>query len=97
MANVFVGTPPVWIIDTASATPVSTDFLRVALIVWEAGTVAAAGDECKVTDAAGNVVYDVFGTGADFEEFPRTLPRFFSMSGLAVPTLAHGKVYIYMQ
>lgn len=97
MSNVFGKTPPVWIIDTASSTAVSTDLLRVDQIIWVAGTGSAQDDECKVTDAAGHVIYDQFATGADYDSYPAKFPAYMNVIGLAVPTLAHGKVYIYLK
>lgn len=97
MGNVFVGTPPVWTIDTASSTPVSTDTLRIDSIKWVPGTAGAAGDECKVTDAAGNVIFDEFATGAEEDLFQLKMPDKTNTIGLAVPTLGHGKVWIYLK
>ncbi len=98
MANNFLGSPPLWIIDTASATPVSTDSLRIYRIRWVGGAGVGLGNECQVTDAAGNVIFDDFATGADYSSPDTVFPeKDWSIRGLAVPILATGKVYIYLK
>lgn len=98
MSNTFNTTPPQWVIDTPSATPLATDLYRIAAIVWVPGTAAVAGNECKVTDSAGVVtVFDQFATGASEDIFEVTYPRHYNAQGLTVPTLAAGKVYIYFR
>jgi len=98
MSNSYNGTPPQWVIDTASATAITTDVVRLAKIEWVPGASALQGDECKVTDAAGNAIhFDMFATGAYQDVFDSTFPRWYNSQGLKVPTLTHGKVYITLQ
>lgn len=98
MANIFEGTPPIWILDTVSATPVTTDSIRIYRIVFEPGTASVAGDECLLKDAAGNTIFDEFSTGADFESIDRTFDtnKGKNFTGLILATLTRGRVFIYL-
>lgn len=98
MANVYGGTPPIWVIDTASATAITTDPTKIFRIRWVAGGSAVAGNECKITtnDATPLVIFDEFATGADYETIDMTLPKDTIANGIIVPTLAAGKVYLYL-
>lgn len=98
MANTFQGSPPIWVLDTASGTPVSTDQVRISRIRWVAGPASAAGGECKITDAAGNLIFDEFSTGADFEtpDFAFDKDKGKSFIGVILSVLASGKVYVYL-
>jgi hypothetical protein len=98
MANSTLGTGP-WIIDTASATPITTDAIRIKQIVWVPGSGAVAGNECKVTDNSATpiVYYDQFATGASEDAVPRVIDTDYPTNGLIVPTLGAGKVYVYLK
>lgn len=98
MANVYNASPNVWIVDTASSTAISNEVLGIDQIIWESGASGVGGDEAVVetNDATPKIIYDVFATGADFEEYGHKFPKNFHVQGLIVPTLAHGKLYIYL-
>lgn len=96
MANSYQGSPPIWILDTASATAITADELRIDRIVWETGASGVQGDECLILDNHGNTIVDLFAAGA-YQDVIRCFPRFFNVRGLVLSTLSHGKVYIYMQ
>lgn len=90
----------VYIIDTPGAGDIEPAAVGVTIakIRWVGGTASVANDECKVTDANDNVFYDAFATGANYTEsddfaFRNRSKR--TLDGLRVPTLGHGKVYIY--
>jgi len=98
MANTFGASPPIWILDTPSATPVSLEWIRIYRIRWVAGGSSVEGDECLIEDQNGKVIFDEFSTGADYETIDMTLDahKGKSINGLTLPTLANGKVYIYL-
>jgi hypothetical protein len=85
-----------WVVDTASATPITSDAVRVAKFRWVGGT--TAGHECKITNAAGTaILFSSFAAGANHvDEQTHEIHTLFA-AGLAVPTLASGKVYIYFK
>lgn len=97
MANVYLGSPPVWIIDTPSAAAITGEWTRIARIVWGNGTIGVQGDECTVTDAAGNAIFDKFAPGADASlETHFDTNKGKSFHGVKVTTLGHGVVRIYL-
>jgi hypothetical protein len=71
--------------------------VRLMGIMWDCGTSGATGDRCVVTDSAGNSIFEstvitsLAGTPA-FVDFPFPL----TVKGLKVPTLTHGKVFLYL-
>jgi hypothetical protein len=90
MAN--VSRDNVWVIDTASADPISTDDIYIHALRW-VSTAASAGDQVVVTNAAGDVVWEAFATGANYTEESQVPLRI--TDGLAVPTLDSGILYLY--
>jgi hypothetical protein len=87
------------VIDTASATAVWNDTIYIDKIDYVTPT-GSAGDECKVTDKAGTtVIFDSFASGSNQGGIDRTsMPTAgigLFVTGIAVPTLTSGKVYIY--
>jgi hypothetical protein len=54
---------------------------------------AAAGNECQIQDSQGNVIYDVFATGADYVDSQR-YEKMPMVNGLVVQTLANCTVYV---
>lgn len=90
MANVY--RDQVWIIDTASATPITEDDVYIQALRW-VSTAASAGDEVVVTNADGDTVWQSFATGANYIEESQVPLRI--TDGLAVPTLDSGILYLY--
>ena len=84
----------VMILDTAAA--VTTNQYLVTGFRYVSAT-AAAGDECKVSDSAGNVWFDSFATGADWEDAQTVNTGGIMMNGVTVTTLTSGKVYVYFK
>lgn len=78
-----------WMIDAAAA--ISTDRLRILGFRWVAG--ATAGDQCIVTDAAGNVIWESVAAGADYVESDM-FPAARMYKGLTVTTLDSGRLYV---
>lgn len=90
-----------WFIDTASATPITTNEVVIQRIVC-LGDASAAGDQAIVQDGSGKVIARFRATGAQFkdtEQFHgdsshRAEARF---TGLIVPTLTGGmQLYIHL-
>jgi hypothetical protein len=96
MSNVLNKNPLV--IDTAGATVLFTDILYIKEIRWVVGVSGVADDGCSVTDQNSNVIFAAFASAKDTE-----YSTYFGAGdeaqradGLIVPTLAHGKLYIYL-
>lgn len=96
MANVTKGTGP-WVIDTASATAITSDAVAIDHILFESGTTGAADDECKFTDNTSTpiVIMDVFATGAD-QSIDVKMSKV-PINGLVCTVLTHGKAYVYLR
>lgn len=89
MPNVFQ--EHIWILDTQSSDPVTTDDVFIDAIRWVAEG-AAAGSNVILTNAAGQVVWESVATGVNYVEESRVpvLSR-----GLIVDTLDSGTLYLY--
>ena len=87
MANNFTARP--WVIDTAAATVLTGMKLRVKSFRWVGA--AAAGQACIVQDASGREVWKSLSNGANFID--ESLKEE-DMTGLVVPTLDAGKLYV---
>ena len=92
MSNSLTGN--VWVVDTASADPILTDWAGIRKIEWIGGT--TAGHECVVQDQNGRVVFRRLAQGAN-QDITETYPERFGkqVDGLIVPTLTSGVVYIH--
>jgi hypothetical protein len=90
MANDLTKIP--WIIDTAAATVLSTDRLRVGIIRWEGATTLAHA--AVVQDAAGREVWSDQADAANYES--ETYPER-DIEGLKVPTLGSGRLKIWLR
>lgn len=94
MANITTVNP--WLIDTASATAVSNDRLKVQSFRWVGGS--TAGHQCIVKDKAGNQVWESVAAGANhIDDSSAVAPNGFDVNGLAVTTLGSGKLSIYFK
>ncbi len=104
MANAFSGN--VWLIDTAASTAIAPSTAKVIIraLRWVIAASGAAADRCVVQDGAGNAitefinlgvgntpVYTYYDTG--IVEMPHSANQF---NGFLVPTLTHGKLYVYL-
>ena len=100
MSNVLTGNPLV--LDTAAAAAVLSGPLNITKIRWvDYNNDIADGDQAVVQDAAANSVWEARCTtvGAGTTTPPGAESNFvpaFRTSGLLVPTLTHGKIYIYL-
>lgn len=91
MANNFTSNP--WIIDTAGATVLSNDLLRVRGVRWVGGT--TAGHQAIITNAAGKVMWESLASGANNVEADNIQGSpGANWAGLVVPTLGSGRLYI---
>ena len=91
MANDLTKNP--WVVDTASATAILSDWADVRSIQWIGG--AIAGDEAVVQDKDGRVIWRRLAGGAN-QNFETEFEGRFGMpvNGLKVPTLTSGTIYI---
>lgn len=89
MSNVLTGNP--WVLDTASATPVSLARVKISGIRWIGAT--AAGHQVVVTDAGGGRIWSSMASRANYVEAydPRSERLY---TGLAIPTLDSGVLEI---
>lgn len=88
MSNVLTQSP--LIIDTAAVTILKTGPICIDVIRWVGATTAA--HTAVVQDAAGNVIWASHAPTTNHTE-ESVLEKWFN--GLAAPTLASGKLYIY--
>lgn len=80
-----------WVLDTASATPVTQDVIE-ATIRWVAPA-ASAGDRVEIQDKNGDPVWESVASGANYVE---ESPFSFHADGLIFATNeGGGKVYLY--
>ena len=91
MANSLTANP--WVVDTAAAGAILTDWANLRSIQWEGAT--TAGHEAVVQDQSGRVIWRRIaqGTNQNFDtEFEGRFGR--QVNGLIVPTLGSGTLYI---
>ena len=94
MANQIVGNPI--IVDSAAATViVSTPFL-VQSVLWDPGTSGANADVLTVEDKHGKVKVNQTLLTGNLIPPPIIFEPPLLFDGLIVPTMGHGKVYIYL-
>lgn len=85
------------VVTTASATPIMKGQAFVTLFRYVGATTTAAGDECKVTDVAGNVIFDTIAPGAEWVDGQSISKEQMAFFGLVVPTLTSGTLYIHLR
>lgn len=81
-----------WKIDTASATPLTTDLVRVKGFRWVGST--TAGHTAVVTNVATKTMWASVANAANYVEADALGLNGLNMQGLVVPTLASGILYI---
>lgn len=93
MANDLTKNP--WIVDTAGATPLTTDKILVRKIRWTGAT--TSGHTAVVKDGQARNVFESVATvtGSNTPEDVSFFGEEGNFRGLAVTTLASGKLYIY--
>jgi hypothetical protein len=92
MANDLTANP--WIVDTASATALTADLIRVAKFRWVGAT--TAGHECKVTATdTDRVIFRSLAAGANHIDEQTHENEQFNTLGIIVVTLTSGILYIY--
>lgn len=79
----------------AGSTAIYTGTLLIQAIFWDVGTSGAADDACSVTDNAGNRIFSAHAAAKD-ENHSLTFYEAIPITGLKVPTLGHGTLYIYV-
>lgn len=89
MANDLTGNP--WIIDTAGANILSTDQIHIKSIRWVNAT--TVGHHATIQNQLGKVIWDSYASGAGYIE-SEMIEQWFS--GLIVPTLGSGILYILL-
>ena len=92
MANSLKGR--IWKLDTASATPVTTEPQNVKSIRWVNAS-GVTGDTAVIKDPDGAVLWDSVQPGANFVEYD-LLETWWSR-GFAVTTLASGTLYLTLK
>jgi hypothetical protein len=81
------------IVDTPGAGLVFSDKIRVVAVKWVAPD-AVPGDLAIIKDAKGIERWKSVAPGANFDTGPQRLEDWW-ISGFSVPTLDHGKLYVY--
>lgn len=92
MANDISGNPLV--LDTASATSVTTKTFVAWMLRWVGATVA--GHTVSVQNDASKVKWASEGSGANYVEETHFDGKPVIFEGLKVPTLSSGTIYIYV-
>jgi hypothetical protein len=97
MANSFDPKSKVWVIDTAAATTVDANDLRVSGIRWVVDSGGAAGNVAEIQDPGTNAVvyHDVNTNGTTYSSADNAKRRW--PIGFKVPTLGAGKLYIQLE
>ncbi len=83
-------TKSVWVIDTANAAALTSDWVKVNRIKWD-GEGSTGGENAVVTDAGGGIIFYGTAAGTNYSE-AEWIGRW--VRGLIVPTLGVGKLYI---
>lgn len=83
------------VITSTAVETVTANAWELARIRWVSNT-AVQGDECKITDTAGNVIFDSFATGANWED-EIELGKVNTFLGIKTATISSGKVYFYLR
>lgn len=89
MANDLTTNP--WVIDTASASVLSSMLMRVKTVRWVGAT--TAGHKATIKDRNGKVMWDSVAAGANYVE-SELIEDITSWDGIAVTALDSGKLYI---
>lgn len=85
------------VLDTVSTTSLTTRQFAVVKIRWYAPS-ASAGNAVSITDSAGTVKWQSIATGSNYvEESSWDLDAPLEFSGLKLPTIATGTVYLYLK
>lgn len=85
----------VWVIDTAAATNIVEDFVRIAGVRWVVRSAGVATDRCEIANGLGEVMWEAVNeAGAAQFQVESGHPLY--LKGLRVPTLARGLLYIYL-
>ena len=87
-----------WVVDTASATLLTTEDVYLEALRWVGATVD--GHQVLVKDGSGNIIFESLANGANFID-ERSFGAEYSgprrvVGGIAVSTLASGKLYIHL-
>lgn len=90
MANDLTKNP--WIIDTAGAGALTTLNAKIKGFRWVSAA-AAAGHACVVQDQNSRTIWESVAAGANHVDAD-TFDSTDTVSGIKVPTLASGKLYI---
>jgi hypothetical protein len=80
------------IFDTAGSTIYNPGGAAIKLVRWVGGT--TAGHTVVIQDASGRVLWTAVATGDNYTE--QSLLETVWPEGFKVPTLASGKVYVYI-
>lgn len=85
----------VWVIDTASATPITVALTMLDRVRWVSSG-ASAGDAVVIKDNSSTprVIFETRATGANYVEESLAL-KGQRLNGVAITTLTSGKLYLY--
>jgi len=85
----------VWVIDTASATNIATDKVRIELVRWVVTAAGVATDNVQIANGEGDVVWEsVNDLGSAQFQHESGAPLY--LHGLRVPVLDRGILYLYL-
>jgi len=83
-------------LDTPGSGLIVND-LQILTIYWTSGASGAIGDECKISDGAGNVIWDaVLDTAKQDRQTQFPTSSGLTVGGLSLNTLTHGVVRLYL-
>lgn len=83
------------VVECTGTGVVTANVWELARIKWVSAS-AAAADECKITDTAGNILFDSFATGAQWSDEVE-MGKVPGVLGVKIATLTSGQVYFYLK
>jgi hypothetical protein len=96
---VIVNVPGLIVVDAVNAADIvgANAPVKIQAIVWDCGASGVTGDRVVLTDTAGNSIFEAtmltsLASAPPAISFAKPL----RVRGLKLPTMAHGKIFIYV-
>jgi hypothetical protein len=83
------------VVECTGTGVVTVNTWALSRIRYDSAT-ASAADECRITDTAGNIIFDSFATGADWSD-EIELGKVPPILGIKIATLTSGNVKFYLR
>jgi hypothetical protein len=96
--SINISIPGLIVVDAVNAADIigASAPAKIQAIQWDCGAAGAAGDRVVLTDSAGNSIFEAtmltsLSSAPPMVNFPKPL----RVKGLKLPTMTHGKIFIY--